>query len=142
MKPKYLQSETGGRDRWTVSYVDVLTILLIFFIAVAAKLPAVVHHDAPAPAPVAPAPVPVAVEKPPLADAQELLAKNGLDARLEDRGLVVSLPAGDPVCSGRGPHQRRRQAGDRSDCRRDRKHAESHSRVRARGFHANSQPAI
>ncbi|MBZ5605622.1 MAG: OmpA family protein, partial [Acidobacteriia bacterium] len=39
-----------------------------------------------------PAPVPVAVEKPPLADAQELLAKNGLDARLEDRGLVVSLP--------------------------------------------------
>ena len=37
MKPKYLQAETAGRDRWMISYLDVLTILLIFFVAVAAK---------------------------------------------------------------------------------------------------------
>ena len=37
MSPKYFQKETAGRDRWMISYLDVLTILLIFFVAVAAK---------------------------------------------------------------------------------------------------------
>ncbi len=37
MKPKYLQVETAGRDRWMISYLDVLTILLIFFVAVGAQ---------------------------------------------------------------------------------------------------------
>ena len=36
MKPHYLRSENGHRDRWMVSYLDVLTILLIFFVAIAA----------------------------------------------------------------------------------------------------------
>jgi outer membrane protein OmpA-like peptidoglycan-associated protein len=89
MRPKYLETDSSGRDRWTVSYVDVLTILLIFFIAAAAKLPAVAKP------PVEPQPV-VKIETPPpkapLAEAQEALIKAGLDARLENRGLVVSLP--------------------------------------------------
>ncbi len=84
MKPRYLESETGGRDRWTVSYVDVLTILVIFFVAAATKIPAV--------AKVAPVPPPPPAPKSALAIAQEELASRGLDARLEDRGLVVSLP--------------------------------------------------
>jgi chemotaxis protein MotB len=106
MRPKYLQADSTGRDRWTVSYVDVLTILLIFFIAAAAKLPAVAKLPV-APAPivipavepveasvVAPveAPVVASPAKSALFDAQESLTKAGLDARLEDRGLVVSLP--------------------------------------------------
>ena len=93
MKPRYLQSDSSGRDRWTVSYVDVLTILLVFFIAVAAKLPVVAKQPAPQPEPkqvstpeLKPEPHPV------LQEAQETLAEAGLNAHLEDRGLVVSLP--------------------------------------------------
>ena len=45
MKPKYLET-AKQRDRWMVSYVDVLTILLVFFIAATARsLP----KDPPAP---------------------------------------------------------------------------------------------
>lgn len=96
MKPKYLQAESGNRDRWTVSYMDMLTILLIFFIAVAAQLPAHQPAAPPPPVPAAPAPVPVPVplppERPVLSNAQQILEKHGLDARLEERGLVISLP--------------------------------------------------
>jgi chemotaxis protein MotB len=99
VKPKYLQAETGNRDRWTVSYMDMLTILLIFFIAVAARLPA--HPpvsppslSVPAAAVAAPIPVPapVAPERPVLSNAQQILEKHGLDVKLERRGLVISLP--------------------------------------------------
>src|SRR6266478_1786967 len=38
MSPKYYSSaENGQRDRWMISYMDVLTILLIFFVAIAAQ---------------------------------------------------------------------------------------------------------
>ena len=37
MKPAYYQNQHGGRDRWMVSYLDVLTILLILFVAMAAQ---------------------------------------------------------------------------------------------------------
>src|SRR5258707_3708540 len=38
MSPKYYSAaENGQRDRWMISYVDVLTILLIFFVAIAAQ---------------------------------------------------------------------------------------------------------
>lgn len=38
MSPKYYSAaENGQRDRWMVSYMDVLTILLIFFVAIAAQ---------------------------------------------------------------------------------------------------------
>ncbi len=38
MSPRYYSpAENGQRDRWMVSYMDVLTILLIFFVAIAAQ---------------------------------------------------------------------------------------------------------
>lgn len=75
-----------------ISYMDVLTILLIFFIAVAAQLPA------------RPQPVSASSETPAhtalansvadslLADAQKTLQQHGIDAKMEPRGLVISLP--------------------------------------------------
>src|SRR5215467_7003816 len=33
----YLPAEDGPRDRWMISYTDVLTIVLIFFVAIAAQ---------------------------------------------------------------------------------------------------------
>lgn len=99
MKPAYLKPESGNRERWVVSYMDMLTILLIFFIAIAAKLPA---HPQADPPPVAatptPTPVPTLVptpevpDRPALSNAQQILEKHGLDVRLEKRGLVISLP--------------------------------------------------
>jgi chemotaxis protein MotB len=66
-----------------VSYMDILTILLIFFVAAAAQT-------------TIPHPVEKPVEKPPepprLAEPQRKLALLGLDLRMEPRGLVISLP--------------------------------------------------
>jgi chemotaxis protein MotB len=93
MKPKYFQSDTKTRDRWMVSYLDVLTILLIFFVAVAARslTPAKVAAQPASPPPVAVKP---SVPQPhaTLIEAQEKLQKHGLDLRMEARGLVISLP--------------------------------------------------
>src|ERR1700745_2062632 len=91
MKPRYLQSESANRDRWTVSYVDILTILLIFFIAAAAKIPSVAKATTPPPRPVANSALEI---------AREELAARGLDARIEQRGLVVSLPQAILFASG------------------------------------------
>jgi len=92
MRPAYLQSATNQRDRWMVSYVDVLTILLIFFLVAAAK-----GLKAPPAQPVIPACPPVAraqAEQPrtDLIRAQERLREQGLEPRLEARGLVISIP--------------------------------------------------
>lgn len=35
-KPGYLQAEKAGRERWLISYTDILTLLLILFVAMAA----------------------------------------------------------------------------------------------------------
>ena len=95
LKPKYLQAETA-RDRWMVSYMDVLTILLIFFVAIAARS---LDHPKPkseaaAAAPKAPEPprpaVPEGRQK--LLEAQKNLEREGLDLRMEPRGLVISIP--------------------------------------------------
>jgi chemotaxis protein MotB len=91
MRPKYLESATNQRDRWMVSYVDVLTILLIFFMVGAAKSLEVPAHA------VVPAQPPPARRDPDhsrtsLIRAQELLRKRGLEPKLEARGLVISLP--------------------------------------------------
>lgn len=71
------------RDRWMVSYMDILTILLIFFVAAAAQ--STIPH-----------PVEKAVEKipepPRLAEPQRKLATLGFDLKMEPRGLVISLP--------------------------------------------------
>jgi chemotaxis protein MotB len=130
MKPKNPQGATNQRDRWMVSYVDVLSILLIFFMLAAAKsLPAPqaqTQKVVPAPPPseaqaeeVQPTPPPVqeeaaqtaenTVPEPPpaqpapaaepapppranLLHAQELLKEQGLEPKLEARGLVISVP--------------------------------------------------
>ncbi len=99
MTPRYLQQETAHRDRWTVSYLDVVTILLIFFVAAAAKtIDAPRNANAPvkdAPTHVAKPPEPVkAVAKEPqeLRQVEEALQKSGLDVHREPRGLVISLP--------------------------------------------------
>src|ERR1700733_3976854 len=106
-KPKYLQSEHGGqRESWLISYTDFVTILLILFVAIAAQglhpaqpprplqPPAKPHRDVP----IQSAPKQAATTPPPteshqaLARADEKLRSQGLDSRLEARGLVISLP--------------------------------------------------
>jgi chemotaxis protein MotB len=59
MSPKYyLPAENGQRDRWMISYMDVLTILLIFFVAIAAQSLERLH------------PTPVATAAPPSSPTQ------------------------------------------------------------------------
>jgi chemotaxis protein MotB len=114
LKPHYLQAEhSGQRERWLISYTDLVTILLILFAAVAAQglysggnssphqslaqktLPAhaaTAVRVAPKPAP---APQPAAKEAPKdpaLVQAEGKLRALGLDSHLEKRGLVISLP--------------------------------------------------
>ena len=117
MSPKYyLPAENGQRDRWMISYMDVLTILLIFFVAIAAQSlqrlrpnrvaataePAAVtkaqsatprHRPSAEDQPINPRPdATVADARQTLLRAQQSLEKHGLDMRLEARGLVISLP--------------------------------------------------
>jgi len=71
-----------------VSYMDVLTILLILFVAAAAQ--SAIPHPVAQKAPEPPAPPP-----PPhieLLAPQQKLASLGLDLKMESRGLVISLP--------------------------------------------------
>jgi chemotaxis protein MotB len=101
LKPKYLEAEQGGqRERWLVSYTDFVTILLILFIAIAAQG----MHSAQLPRPTQPpqkprspqvqaTPTPVPADShQALVRADEKLRVEGLDSRLEKRGLVISLP--------------------------------------------------
>jgi chemotaxis protein MotB len=92
MKPKYLESPPNQRDRWMVSYVDVLTILLIFFMVGAARSLEVPPVRAVAPAPSSPAPPEPDRGRANLVRAQELLRRRGLEPKLEARGLVISMP--------------------------------------------------
>lgn len=89
MRPKYLEPDRRSQDRWMASYLDILTILLVFFISVAVKSQAAVQAK---PAPVVkPAASPRPVENP-LAALEKRLARTGLDVRREHRGVVISLP--------------------------------------------------
>jgi chemotaxis protein MotB len=88
-KPKYLREmQHDGRERWLVSYTDIVTIMLILFIAVAAQgLKARVE----------PPPVPARQElkidpRASLHLAEKKLRGHGLDLEFESRGLIVSLP--------------------------------------------------
>jgi chemotaxis protein MotB len=94
MKPAYYQSQNSGRDRWMISYLDVLTILLILFVALAAQaLHSAPMQSVPLPAVLAPAPMP---QIPPpdatLAAIKQDLEQSHLDVRFDPRGVVVSLP--------------------------------------------------
>ncbi len=91
MKPRYLQQENTHRDRWTISYLDVVTILLIFFVAAAAKTIDVPMDVAKPEAPKAPVEVTTS-KSTELRDVEDALEKSGLDVHREPRGLVISLP--------------------------------------------------
>ena len=92
MRPAYPQSATNQRDRWMVSYVDVLTILLIFFLVAAAK--GLKIPPAQPAIPACPSATRAEGEQPrtDLIRAQERLREQGLEPRLEARGLVISIP--------------------------------------------------
>jgi chemotaxis protein MotB len=94
MKPAYFQNQNSGRDRWMVSYLDVLTILLILFVAMAAQtLQDSQKKPASAPALAAAPAAPVA--KGPSAELTAIekeLEQSHLDVQLDSRGVVVSLP--------------------------------------------------
>jgi len=77
-----------------ISYTDVMTILLILFVAIAAR--GVPRNQAP---PVKPAPVRAAAPNP-LEHARSILEREGLQARLDARGLVISLPQAVLFASG------------------------------------------
>ena len=110
-KPNYLRSESGGvRDRWLISYTDMVTILLILFISVAAQgLKArIAQVPLTPPAPVA-APVrPTVDPRATLVEAERKLKPQGLDVKLEPRGLVISLQ--QAVLFASGQDQVNRQA--------------------------------
>lgn len=96
-KPKYLAAEQSGqRDRWLISYTDLITILLILFVAIAAQgFRSVENGPRLRPqakvAKAAPQPQPKA-QDPALVQANEKLRQQGVDSHLEKRGLVISLP--------------------------------------------------
>lgn len=137
-KPKYLEPPQG-KDRWLTSYVDVITILLVLFVAAAANVPQpgavknpaaasspaalessiVAHVDGakltisaaeratseselakaevsskPATVLASPIPAPAAgVDgSSELRRIEARLLERGLDVKLEQRGLVISLP--------------------------------------------------
>ena len=93
-RPKYLQTEQTGRERWLISYTDIVTLLLILFVAAAAQS---VHARLPV-LPILPVRPADPVAPPPqnsrqtLVQAEERLEQHGLDLRLEKRGLIISLP--------------------------------------------------
>jgi chemotaxis protein MotB len=97
MKPAYYQNQQGGRDRWMVSYLDVLTILLILFVAMAAQT---LQNSQKKPAPVAQVTPAATVAKTPVVDGpsaamtaiKQDLEKSNLDVQVDSRGVVVSLP--------------------------------------------------
>ena len=85
-KPGYLNSESVSHNRWLISYTDIVTVLLILFVAVAAQsLRDHAVHAATA-APQSRYSVPV------LQQTQQKLQEQGLDLRREPRGLIISLP--------------------------------------------------
>ena len=87
-KPRYHQAEgSSTRDRWLISYTDIVTILLILFVAVAAQgMKARVAAPPPAPPPT------TVAARTTLLEAERKLKQQGLDLRMEPRGLVISLP--------------------------------------------------
>jgi chemotaxis protein MotB len=97
MKPAYFQSQNSGRDRWMVSYLDVLTILLIMFVAMAAQT---LQNSQKKPTPdsavaaVKPPATPHVTDgpSPALAAIERELEQDHLDVQVDSRGVVVSLP--------------------------------------------------
>ncbi len=96
-RPRYLESD-NRTDRWLISYVDIMTILLILFVAAAAQ--AVQQVMPTAQAAVNTSPPATFKASPSLLAAKEKLQRQGVDLRLEERGLVISLPQAVLFASG------------------------------------------
>jgi chemotaxis protein MotB len=90
MKPGYLNPESNHRDRWMVSYLDAVTILLIFFIAIARMVHPPAHAEPTVPKP--PAVRLIDARKPVLDKIEQRLRTDGLEAHRESRGLMIHLP--------------------------------------------------
>jgi len=88
-RSRALYAPIENRERWLISYTDVLTILLALFIAVAAQ--GLKQRLSLPPADSAPPPAPPSPHNT-LLGAEQKLKQHGLDLRLEKRGLVISLP--------------------------------------------------
>lgn len=96
-KPGYLQPEPVLHNRWLISYTDIVTVLLILFVAVAAqglRDHTVLAATVPPPAAREPRPAPVPHE------ALQKLEQQGLDLHRDRRGLVISLPQAVLFASG------------------------------------------
>jgi chemotaxis protein MotB len=93
-KPSYLHTEAVSHNRWLISYTDIVTVLLILFVSVAAQSlrDHAVHAAAPTPQSRDSARV--------LQQTQQRLQEQGLDLRREPRGLVISLPQAVLFASG------------------------------------------
>ena len=77
-------SSSRQRDRWTTSYADFVTILLVLFVAIAAQ--GVQSAAAPPPPPVeSPA------KRPAILTALAPLEAKGVKLKVEARGIVISL---------------------------------------------------
>lgn len=113
-KPRYLEAEQAGRERWLISYADVITVLLILFVAMAAEspgkqatrladplapaLPTPPNSASTQPGVLVPAASPESHEK--LIQAARRLEQRGLDLRLSPRGLLITLPQAILFASG------------------------------------------
>jgi chemotaxis protein MotB len=88
--PRYVSADHQKQDRWLISYVDIVTILLILFVALAAQgIQHAAARTVPEPLKAAPQANPVSAN---LLEARSRLQKLGVDFKMEQRGLVISLP--------------------------------------------------
>jgi chemotaxis protein MotB len=93
-KPAYLQAESASHNRWLISYTDIVTVLLILFVAVAAQ--GLRDHSVRAAAP-----MPSLTESRPVPQqTEQRLQQQGLDLHREPRGLVISIPQAVLFASG------------------------------------------
>jgi chemotaxis protein MotB len=105
-RPSYLRHDLSKQDRWLASYADVVTVLLVLFVAAAAQglarkrepvlqpaaIASIVSAPQPAPEIVAPAPKPAETLSPELLALRTKLREHNADLEIEPRGVVISLP--------------------------------------------------
>jgi hypothetical protein len=84
-KPAYLQAESASHNRWLISYTDIVTVLLILFVAVAAQ--GLRDHSRRAAAA-----MPSLTESRPVPQqTEQRLHEQGLDLHREPRCLVLTF---------------------------------------------------
>jgi chemotaxis protein MotB len=93
-KPAYFEVESVSHHRWLISYTDIVTVLLILFVAVAAQ--GLRDHPVQAATVTAPTKEP----RPALQQTEQRLQQQGLDLHREPRGLVISVPQAVLFASG------------------------------------------